>query len=294
MNDQWNNNEPAFYAKFKSWIAKNGGTIEDRLYRRFSAGDYTRGVTINPPDKPVGTILFIHGTGNDIAYPALTLFAQLFKENIRINAFDLDGHGYQGSTLYSQAGILDFVEWALQQIPYDDPLFIVGHSFGGTLALSHIARSKCSSIQGLILISTPLKLSASITSLANECLSVFRPSFWHERAYYGTFGILPALGPFKRSKYPIRLQNQESNYVNQIDSTITFLSQSITDDSITCPLLLIYGTRDLIVKHQNALEIQNRIKKSEVFLVKGATHFTTIFEEYVPEKICSFIKKTIN
>ncbi len=288
--------DPAFFETFKTWISEHGGTFTDQLYTRSTQGEQSRGITIQPQGKAVASALFIHGTGNDITYPSISLYKVLFKQNIRIYAFDLDGHGYKGSSLFSQQMLPTFVTWAVAQteISANEPLFLIGHSLGGTLALAHAVQAS-KTMQGLILISAPLTLSATFKSLAAESLSWLRPSLWQERKVYGTWGILPALGSFKRASFPIRLTYPEVNYVLQVNDAVDTLALDLISklDSISCPVLLIYGTADHIVKEQNAFDIQKRVKKSEVLSIKGATHFSTIFESEVSNRIGSFIRAHI-
>jgi pimeloyl-ACP methyl ester carboxylesterase len=286
--------EPTFFETFKEWISANKGRMTDRLYDRGRPSEQCRGIIIEPATKAIATVLFIHGTGNDMIYPSITLYKFLFNQGIRICAFDLDGHGQKSTTLFSEENIETFLSWAVEQTKTfsNDPLFIIGHSLGGTLALAHAAKES-KNLRGLILISAPLKLSATLPSLAMEALSCFRLSIWEERKTYGILGILPAIGPFKRSSYPIRLKNNDSHYVFQVSKTIKRESKSATLDSISCPILLIYGTRDYLVPKSNATQIQNKVRNSELFSIKGATHFSTIFESVIPEKISNFIRAHI-
>jgi pimeloyl-ACP methyl ester carboxylesterase len=268
--------------------------LTDRLFLRSENGEYCRGITIEPPGKAVATILFIHGTGNDLIYPSISLYKHLFMQNIRVCAFDLDGHGYQGTTLYSQKGVQNFVAWAVQQTSEvsTDPIFIIGHSLGGSLALAYAAKAG-EKLAGLILISTPITLAASVFSLIRELTSFIRSSVWQEKKIYGSWDLLPAIGAFKRDIYPIRLENPKVNYVTQVDATIKSLNLINELDSISNRVLLIYGTGDFIVNKTDATLIRDRVEKSELVLIDGATHFSTILEAEVPEKISSFIKANI-
>jgi len=132
-----------------------------------------------------------------------------------------------------------------------------------------------------------------LKGLATEAMSLIRTSPWRERKTYGSWGILPAIGPFKRTSYPIRLRDKKSNYVTQVQETINALDIAAKLNSISCPVLLIYGTGDRIVDVSNAHEIQNKVKQSDMLLLKGATHFSTIIESEVSKKISSFIKAKI-
>lgn len=291
MTAKHHRNDPPFFAKFKNWVLATGGSVEDRLYERGRTGEQTRGLMISPGGASYATALFLHGTGNDLTYPAVALYKQLCAKRIRICAFDLDGHGARGSSLLSAAGIRDFIDWAVAQIAQPNQnLFIIGHSFGGTLALDYAARCP-RSLTGLILLSAPLWLNAGIKSLVAESASVLRRTVWSEARAYGRWDILPALGPFKRASYPVRLAHPEQGYISTVEGIIADLGLRERLDTVCTPTLLIYGTGDLIVSVANAELLKRKLIRSESIIVGGATHFSTILEPAVPVAVSEFIER---
>lgn len=295
MTPKYHRNDPPFFVKFKNWIIANQGTISDRLYQRSGVpGDHeaamTRGIVVSPAKASAGTALFIHGTGNDLTYPAVEIFKTLFAAGIETWAFDLDGHGQAGTSIFSRGTITEFMPWALSQLPTGSRVFVIGHSLGGSLALK-TAEADQTRVAGLILISAPVKLSADVMGLFAEMKSATRPAVRQQIANYGGWGLLPAIGPFKRKKYPIRLQHQDNNYIEQVAQVITDLNLKKPRRSLSIPLLLIYGTGDLIVRDDNAAAIAGVHTNHDVMLIEGATHFSTIFEPGVANRISTFIGK---
>lgn len=296
MTPKYHRNDPPFFAKFKNWIVENQGTVSDRLYQRTGTpgdhqGQETRGIVITPANQKVATALFVHGTGNDLTYPAIDIFKTLFSAGIETWAFDLDGHGHAGSTLFSRSTIMEYLPWALNQLPAaEQNIFVIGHSLGGSLALK-AARANAERIAGLILISAPVTLAADAAGLFAEMRSATRPAVWQQIAMYGGWGLLPAIGPFKRKTYPIRLLDQDKNYIVQVGQVIADLGLNHVDRSLSIPLLLIYGTGDLIVREDDAKAIARVHSNAEQMLVEGATHFSTIIEPGVATTISAFIRK---
>lgn len=291
MTAKHHRNDPPFFVKCKNWILAKGGSVADDLCDRGRADERSRRVVFTPPGTPAATALFLHGTGNDLTYPAVALYRQLFAAGIRVCAFDLDGHGAAGSGRLSAEGIAGFVDWCVDLVPEPaGQLFIIGHSFGGTLALDYAIR-RPQAVAGLVLISAPIRLSADLKGLIAETASIVRPAVWQEARNYGPWGILPALGPFKRSAYPVRVANPEMNYVTTVDRIIAGLQLGGRAQNLRIPALLIYGTGDLIVPINNQRDLSDAIPRSSCMIVKGATHFSTILEPGVAEAAAAFIGK---
>ncbi len=96
-------------------------------------------------------VVLLHGvTGNMAIWPLINLMATLAAD-FRVTAYDLRGHGYSetpptGYTSADMAGDLLKVQQALGL----GPMYVLGHSFGGVIAL-HTAVLYPDAIAGLIL-----------------------------------------------------------------------------------------------------------------------------------------------
>jgi pimeloyl-ACP methyl ester carboxylesterase len=96
-------------------------------------------------------VVLLHGvTGNMAVWPLINLMAELAAD-FRVTAYDLRGHGYSdtpptGYTSADMAGDLVRIQQALGL----GPMWVLGHSFGGVVAL-HAAVLYPDAIAGLIL-----------------------------------------------------------------------------------------------------------------------------------------------
>jgi pimeloyl-ACP methyl ester carboxylesterase len=96
-------------------------------------------------------VVLLHGiSGNMAIWPLINLMPAL-AEDFRVTAYDLRGHGYSdtpptGYTSADMAGDLVKIQQALGL----GPMYVLGHSFGGVVAL-HAAVLYPESIAGLVL-----------------------------------------------------------------------------------------------------------------------------------------------
>ena len=96
-------------------------------------------------------VVLLHGvTGNMAIWPLINLMPTLAAD-FRVTAYDLRGHGYSdtpptGYTSADMAGDLVKIQQALDL----GPMYVLGHSFGGVIAL-HAAALYPDAVAGLIL-----------------------------------------------------------------------------------------------------------------------------------------------
>ena len=132
-------------------------TLDLDLYRRevrLSTNPLLRLSAIDiSPDRPRGTIVFVHGFGGHAAQWQYQL-QKLSHEN-RVIALDMRGHGFSDrpSSGYDMPQLLADFEKALELLEVQGEFTLVGHSFGGAVvteyALAHPDR-----LDGLVLIAT--------------------------------------------------------------------------------------------------------------------------------------------
>jgi pimeloyl-ACP methyl ester carboxylesterase len=96
-------------------------------------------------------VVLLHGvTGNMAIWPLINLMPALATD-FRITAYDLRGHGYSDTppTGYTSADMAgDLVK--IQQVLGLGPMYVLGHSFGGVIAL-HAAVLYPDAVAGLVL-----------------------------------------------------------------------------------------------------------------------------------------------
>src|SRR5882757_8344537 len=89
------------------------------------------------------TVVFLHGMGTDsLASFYLTMAPPVAAAGINVISYDLRGHGKTDRPArgYTIADFVADLEDLLDQLNVDQPVDLVGNSFGGTLAFSYAAK----------------------------------------------------------------------------------------------------------------------------------------------------------
>lgn len=198
------------------------------------------------------TILFLHGWGQnkEMMYP---LIEQL-KNNYKCIIVDMPGFG--DSKFNGEKNIEEYTETIKNFLEEKKiaPDYIVGHSFGGKVALKYYLKYK--NIKGLIFIASPLlKPKRSII-------------YYYKIAKHKLK---------KKLKFNIQKSGSE-DYRNCSDCMKTFFISVVNTHfdkeikNIEVPVLLVWGRKDEKVPLFKAVKLHNIIKKSELQLENGG-HF---------------------
>ena len=231
-------------------------------------------------------VVFLHGAGNDCLYPQLLLFRHLLGAGYSILSLDLDGHGLGGDTY------LDLGKGSspLEDLFSDsDPLglaglriHLAGHSLGGALILDYLARKRPTQVASAAAIAVPISLEQLKIALVGEWLGALRPNFWQQLRSYSLPELLPAVGPFKRHLYPIRIRRQEatvnsSDYIKPIGELFSRLNLLERVSSIKIPLLLAYAERDFLAAIAQGAALEKACPGASLVRLKRETHLTCLF-----------------
>lgn len=148
-------------------------------------------VTWTPDAQPVAKIVFHHGYGEHVRrYDAV--FEAIAAEGIAVYSYDCHGHGRsqpkadnERFLVHSFKHLLDdyeaFIRHVRQQQPTSVPLFAMGHSMGGLVAVEGVLRDQ-SLAQGLILsgaalfvqFNAVLRVQAAISGLLSAAMPYVR------------------------------------------------------------------------------------------------------------------------
>ena len=101
------------------------------------------GWKIHAVNKNAGNILFFHGNGDNVSTQLPNTF-WLAKEGYDLYIYDYRGYGQSQGTPDLDDTISDMelmIAHAVQQLPDDEKLIVLGHSLGGSMAIYAVAHS---------------------------------------------------------------------------------------------------------------------------------------------------------
>lgn len=223
-----------------------------------------------PSDEPRSAVLLIHGM-SDSPYSMRSLSERLHGEGAWVVGLRVPGHGTAPSGLLRvewqdmAAAVRLAMQHLREKVP-DRPLFIIGYSNGGALAVHYgleaVADSQLPMPQHLILLSPEI----GITKLAALAA-------WQERLGHllgleklGWTSILPEYDPFKYQSFALNAGKQAHLITRAIQTAITKLAtasaldrfpatlafQSVADATVTAPVL-VSGLFDRLPSNGNEL-----------------------------------------
>ena len=200
----------------------------------------------NKKGKPV---VLLHGWGQNIEM--MDPIGRGLEKDYRIIILDLPGFGKSGEpksnyTLYDYYDILcEF----LDKLKVKNPI-LVGHSFGGRLAIIYGAKRK---VEKLVLLAAPFKRSAEKDNLKVKILKLAKTIPFTEKvkAY--------AKNKIGSSDYKDASPVMKTVLVNTVNEDLTeYLKQ------ITAPTILIWGDLDEAVSVEDAKEAEKIMKDADL------------------------------
>jgi pimeloyl-ACP methyl ester carboxylesterase len=236
-----------------------------------------------------------HGAGNDALFPQLALFQALVLGGVEVFAFDLDGHGAGSTTAFSPESVSTAIAAAVAQAERGRPalpLHLAGHSLGGSLVLHALADGSVTHAASAVVISAPISLSLGPRTALSELGGFFRLATLGQRRHYGVWGMIPAVGPFKRRAYPVRGAARSGApfaYVAAIQRLLAELDLERTSANIRIPVLLVYGAADRLVPLAQGRRLAERIPSSELLEIPGATHWSTAFAQEAVARAAAWV-----
>ncbi len=197
------------------------------------------------------TLFFVHGSpGSWDAFSVYMKDKDLLAK-FRMISIDRPGFGYsQFGDAKNMQEQSDIISPLLQYIDNKKPIYIVGHSLGGPLAVK-LAADNPATFSGIVL------LAASV-SPADEA-----PEKWRGIVENSSFKYLFP-GAFRPS-------NKE---LWDFKKDVIPLSKQF--DAITCPVWIVHGDKDKFVPVANAAYAKKMLvnsKKVETIILKNAPHF---------------------
>lgn len=220
-----------------------------------------------PTQAPKATIALVHGyTEHSSRYQ---YFAdQCAQASISVEAFDLRGHGQSGGPRGFVQSFQDYVQdltyflKRVQERNADQPLFLLGHSLGGTIA-TYWSLQEASELNGLILSGAALTVGDSIS----------RPMQYVAKALSHWLPNLPTV-PVGEGSVIMRDPSSIANY-NQdplvyrrrvpasTGAQVLRAVENIPMERVFTPLLILHGTADRVTNPKGSKELHRRARATD-------------------------------
>lgn len=269
---------------------------ERLVYPRTEAWGETVAYRLTPDVPPRALVLVVHGAGNDALFAFPGLFKHLLARGFGVFSFDLDGHGRNSTTTFSYPAITGALAEALERARTggaDVPVHGFGLSLGGAVLLQSLSRS-LSSLASAVLVSAPLRIRVSLPNVLNELRPALLGTALRQREHCGAWGMVPSFGPVKRGLYPLRLEEPREGafgYVDALNDALNRMELTRAAARTHVPALLVYGTSDRLVPAEQGLLLDRSLPCSELLLVRGGTHLTTVFHEQAQRQTLDWIER---
>lgn len=232
------------------------------------------------PDRtPVGRVLMIHGIGEHSARHINT-FEFLTKLGFEVIRFDLRGSGRSGGPRQWVEKFDDYVSDAVQVLNWIQsslsplPLFVLGHSLGGAIAL-YFASSYGKIFSGLILSAPAYKIGGAISPLklkVGRLLERLTPTL---KVPKGTSSAGISRDPRAVLEYdqdPLSCHFNTVQQANEVLRAIEKMPQIAKQ--VHCPVLIAHGTHDQIILLEGSFEITRNLGATDktLLILPGVFH----------------------
>ncbi len=221
-----------------------------------------------PDDQPRAVLLLVHGLGEHSG--RYEHVAEYFtSKGIGIETFDLRGHGKaDGRRAYVNSfddylRDLDVFHKRVQERHYEQPLFLYGHSMGGTIAALYVITRK-PEFKGLILSGSLLKMGADISPLLIKMAAIvgkYAPKMKTTKLDSASISRDPEIvrdydeDPLNyREGFPARTGYESILAAQRI------LTQT---ESLTLPILIMHGSADKITNPEGSRELYEGVHSTD-------------------------------
>ena len=203
-------------------------------------------------------IVFLHGWGQNIQM--MEPIAKPFANTHHLLIIDLPGFGEseEPKEVWELSDYVEMINELLKELDIKKPN-IIGHSFGGKLALMYGAKY---TTRRLVLLASPYKVKMTEPTTKQKILKKLKK-----------VPLLNKLADIAKKHMGSTDYRNASPKMREI--LVKHVNTDITDSlkNIKCPSLLIWGTQDEAVPYQDAIELEKLIKDAGLVTYEGATHY---------------------
>jgi 3-oxoadipate enol-lactonase len=242
----------------------------------------------SPPGGAAQTILLIHGAG--MSARSWTHQLRGLSASLQVLAMDLPGHG--ASDPIAESSLKSYTDAACTLLTTlgIGPVFVAGHSLGGSVALA-LAAHRPELVKGLILVSSCAK--APQHSGAFKALLGSLPSPVHRMMFFSTArSFLFALGaPNNAVQLALKdLRNCRPETVRKDMAAAQAMDLEEAAQRVRIPTLVLCGTSDMVTPLRLSEKLTQLIPGSRLNVVDQAGHMLPLeAPERVNEEILEFV-----
>ena len=202
------------------------------------------------------TIVMLHGWGQNIEM--MKFIGNKLDEDVLI--IDLPGFGKskEPDTVLSIYDYANLVHDLISNLEIKN-IILIGHSFGGKIALAYASKYK---VEKLVLLASPFKSKENKINIRTKVLKKLKK-----------VPGLNKLEEFAKKHIGSTDYKNASGIMREI--LVKHVNLDITEDvkKITCPTLIIWGDNDECVPVSDGKLLEKLIKDSGLIVFEGCTHY---------------------
>ena len=220
-----------------------------------------KGVRINSITygNPKGQdVVLLHGWGQNI--DMMKPVGDALQKDYLITIIDLPGHGLseEPETAWQLDDFVEMLKQLLDELKIKKPI-LIGHSFGGKISLLYASRYP---VEKLVLFGSPFKKAIKKETAKMKLLKSLKK--------------VPILNQFEEyAKKHIGSTDYRNASPVMRKIMVNHVNLDITENvkKITCPTIIIWGTRDEAVPLSDAYELASLLDDAAVIEYEGCTHY---------------------
>lgn len=239
------------------------------------------------------SVMFIHGAAND--HTVWALQSRYFAyHGFNVLAVDLPGHGKSAGPPSSR--VEETAAWALRVLDAAgiEKAALVGHSMGSLIALEAAASAPVR-VQKLVLLATafPMKVSDALleTAKAHDHAALDMINVWSHSAA-GQTGGNRVPGQWIMGGSMRLLERTTEPLYSDFNACNQYTAGTTTAAKVTCPALMVSGSRDLMAPPRNAKSIADKLAHVQQVTITGAGHDLMVERpDAVLDALIAFLKE---
>lgn len=203
-------------------------------------------------------VVLLHGWGQNTLM--MDPIGKGLEKDFYITNIDLPGFGKSeeppfGYTIYDYYEVLEDL---LEELKIKNPI-LIGHSFGGSIAIVYAAKKP---VYKLVLLASPFKRRAKKNSFKLKMLKMMK-----------NVPIIKGLEDYMKTKIGSKDYRNASPVMRRV--LVNTVNEDLTEylKQIKCSTLLLWGSEDTAVKLEDAKYAESIMKDAGLVVYEGCTHY---------------------